>query len=66
MSKVELNELIKIILKNVRSQLSYEFGFTNEQIEDMIRDSHLVESIKHRPTVYGHMSPDQVIDVVLG
>lgn len=65
MSKVELNELVEIILKKVRLQLSYEFGFTNEQIEGMIRDSYLVESIKYRPTVYGHMSPDQVIDIVL-
>ena len=65
MSKVELNELIETILRKVRFQLSYEFGFTNEQIKDMIRDSHLIESIKHRPTVYRHMSPDQVIDIVL-
>ena len=64
MKREDIEELKECILKEVRFQLAYDYGFTNKEIDEMIQKSNLVESIEYRPTVYAHMSPEQVLDVV--
>lgn len=66
MSKIDINKLKSSILKTVRFDLSYEFGFTNNQIDELLAESELEKCIEDYPAVYAHMTSGQIIDVVLG
>lgn len=65
MKNTDIKKLVSNILKTTKFQLADEYGFTNSEINNLIKKSRLEKSIKNRPSVYGHMSPEQVIDVVL-
>ena len=63
--KEKMAKFKKDILDSVRFLMASNFGLTNKKIDEMFEKSNIEYYIEAKPDVYGHMTPEQIMDLVL-
>lgn len=62
---MEIESLKESILLCMRQNLSRKYGLTSLQIDKLIVESEITDSIEKYPETMSHLNQDQLIDFVL-